>query len=297
VNGTPYPEVSLLELVRLDAERAAREIERMHDVPVYRLRGRLLPLLYLREQLKLEHPNARRDVAEEAVSIVVLQAEDRQFGLMVDHIEDTQEIVVKPLEQHLKGIASYAGATIMGDGTVALILDVIGLARQGNVLSEQCERALSDGTNSTGGGNRPRHSFLIVDPGDGSRAAIPLVAVSRLEEVPRCQIEYVGRQEVVQYRGRIMPLVPLSTHRGYGVQRHGHEGDMSGGPVPVVVYSRAEHIVGVAVGRIVDIVWDDGPVASHPDARVIAERVTQIVDLDAVVQHALPELRDKFTAA
>lgn len=120
------PQVNLLELVRLAGDRA-QEIEFIHDAPVYRLRGKLLPLVYLDEQLGLREQRERTD-REETVNIAVLQAEDRQYGLVFDAITDTQEIVVKPLGQHLKGIPSYAGTTIMGDGTVALILDIIGLA-------------------------------------------------------------------------------------------------------------------------------------------------------------------------
>src|SRR5262249_41975864 len=103
------PQVSLLELVRLEGEQARRGIELIHGTPVYRLRGNLLPLVYLNRLLQVE--SSRRDAGE--VSIVVLQADDRQFGLIVDDIHDTEEIVVKPLQKQLKGIAAFAGATIM----------------------------------------------------------------------------------------------------------------------------------------------------------------------------------------
>ncbi|HET6169314.1 MAG TPA: chemotaxis protein CheA, partial [Terracidiphilus sp.] len=116
------PQVSLLELVRLEGDSSEKRIEHVHGTPVYRRRGSLLPVAYLNEVLGLK--SAER---AEAVSMVVLQAEDRQFGLIVDGINDTQEIVVKPLGKQLKGITVYAGATIMGDGRVALILDVLGI--------------------------------------------------------------------------------------------------------------------------------------------------------------------------
>src|SRR5262249_3175699 len=118
------PQVSLLELIRLEGEAGRKQIEQVHGTPVYRRRGSLLPIAHLNEVLHLKTAEAA-----EAVNIVVLQAEDRQFGLVVDGINDTQEIVVKPLSKQLKGLTTYAGATIMGDGGVALILDVAGVGR------------------------------------------------------------------------------------------------------------------------------------------------------------------------
>src|SRR5580698_7669280 len=113
------PQVSLLSLVRLDAEQSGPGIELVHGVPVYRLRGRLLPLVYLDRELGIRDSAANDAARASAINIVVLQAEDRQFGLIVDEITDTQEIVVKPLGKQLKAISAYSGATIMGDGRVA----------------------------------------------------------------------------------------------------------------------------------------------------------------------------------
>jgi two-component system, chemotaxis family, sensor kinase CheA len=130
------PQVSLLELIRLEGDSSEKHIEQVHGTPVYRRRGSLLPIAYLNRVLGLQSADRA-----EAVSIVVLQAEDRQFGLMVDGINDTQEIVVKPLGKQLKGLTEYAGATIMGDGRVALILDVLGIGQRSGVLAESREPA------------------------------------------------------------------------------------------------------------------------------------------------------------
>ncbi len=125
------PQVSLLELVRLDPDHVQRGVERMHGIPVYRLRDAMLPLVFLDKQLEIE--SQRTSVDE--VNIVVLQADDRSFGLVVDSVRDTEEIVVKPLQKQLKGIPVFAGAAIMGDGRIALVLDVLGLARRASVIS------------------------------------------------------------------------------------------------------------------------------------------------------------------
>ena len=125
------PQVSLLELVRLEGEQGKAAVEHIQDVPVYRLRGRLLPLVFLNRELGLEGGRKREDVD----NIVVLRAGDGRFGLVVDEIDDSEEIVVKPLGKQLKGIACLAGATILGDGQVALILDVLGMAEMAGVAS------------------------------------------------------------------------------------------------------------------------------------------------------------------
>jgi two-component system chemotaxis sensor kinase CheA len=133
------PQVSLLELVRLDAGQVAEKIEMLHGAPVYRLRGNLLPLVYLSNELypgSIDQASVLERNIDTAFNIVVLQADDRQFGLVVDKITDSQEIVVKPLGKQLQGITVFAGATIMGDGHVALILDILGIAQQSNVVSE-----------------------------------------------------------------------------------------------------------------------------------------------------------------
>src|SRR5271156_5631866 len=138
------PQVNLLELVRLEAEQAVTAIEMVHGVPVYRLRGRLLPLVYLSRELKLAENGNPDGKSDDSVNIVVLQADDRQFGLVVDKINDTEEIVVKPLRKQLKTVKTFAGSSIMGDGKVALILDVLGLAQRASVVSETRERTVTE---------------------------------------------------------------------------------------------------------------------------------------------------------
>jgi two-component system chemotaxis sensor kinase CheA len=279
------PQVSLLELVRLEGERARRDIELIHTVPVYRLRGRLLPLVYLDEELGLRPRRTDKERSSaEIVNMVVLQAEDRQFGLVVDQINDTQEIVVKPLGQYIKGITTYAGSTIMGDGTVSLILDVMGIAQQAHVLSETAGRQFMDANSSRSEQARIGDSWLIVDPRDGTRAAIRLSTVSRLEEVHAETIEKTGRQQVVQYRGEIMPLVSIS--------EYGQVEPDDSGSISIVVFNDGRRNVGVVVGRIVDIVNDSQDITSQisgsvdDSTRIIAGRVTRVVDLSHLAMMA-----------
>ena len=186
------PQVSLLELVRLEGEQAQRGIERIHGAPVYRLRGNLLPLVYLDRAAAGSSRDAQSASRDGEINIVVLQADDRQFGLVVDAIHDTEEIVVKPLQKQLKGISVFAGATIMGDGKVALILDVLGLAQRANVVSGVRERALSEKPAGAAEPAGDRQTVLLFATRDGGRMAIPLSLVARLEEFPRSALERVG---------------------------------------------------------------------------------------------------------
>ena len=130
--------------------------------------------------------------------MVVLQAEDRQFGLVVDGINDTQEIVVKPLGKQLKGLTLYAGATIMGDGRVALILDVLGIGQRSGVLAEFFEQ-----TRASGQQKAPveieQQRLLLFRAGSFARLAVPLSLVARLEEFPQSAIEHASGGQVVQY--------------------------------------------------------------------------------------------------
>jgi two-component system chemotaxis sensor kinase CheA len=290
------PQVNLSELVRLEAESSGSRIELVHGVPVYRLRGRLLPLVYLDRELEIRSRTDNAAVESAATNIVVLQAGDQQFGLIVDEITDTEEIVVKPLGKQLKGISAYSGATIMGDGRVALILDVPGLAQKAKVIAEAHESDRDDAHGETGlEACREEHALLLAENGLEGRVAIPLSIVARLEEFPRTVVERAGTQEVMQYRGQIIPLVRLSQ-----VIPGTRDAELlaNTGSIQVVVYSEGKHTVGLVVDRIVDIVEERASVeALVPRAGIVGSFVTQrhvtdLLDLPAIVRAAVPGLLD-----
>jgi two-component system chemotaxis sensor kinase CheA len=241
------PQVSLLELVRLDGDEARRSIEHVHGAPVYRLRGKLLPLVHLSERLGIAKPPADKGETD-VLNIVVLRANDRQFGLVVDKVNDTEEIVVKPLSRQLKGLSEFAGATIMGDGTIALILDVMGLAVAAGLAGEMRDTALAV---SSGDERRPRgalETLLVVDLGDTRRFALPTCMVSRLEQIATSAIEYAEGREVIQYRGSIMPLVRLG-------EVLGSQGppETESNQLLAVVCADEDRSCGLIVHRILDI--------------------------------------------
>ena len=289
------PQVSLLELVRLEADQVRTGIELVHGVPVHRLRGRLLPLVYLSRELRLAEGSSQAGKSNEAVNIVVLQADDRQFGLVVDTINDTEEIVVKPLRKQLKTVKTFAGSSVMGDGKVALILDVLGLAQRAGVVTETRDRALAEKSTEAVDTAAQKQTFLLfAGPGD-SRMAIPLDALARLEEFPVEQVEMSGSQWVTQYRGQILPLIRLSVVMQKRQRKlQGLQGAPAPGsdPLQVLVLNQNGHAVGLVVERILDIVEDRADVksaATRPSVLysvLIGDRVTELLDIPAILKRA-----------
>ena len=288
------PQVSLLELVRLEADEVAKGIELVHGAPVYRLRGRLLPLIYLSRELKLAADVRSAAETDGAVNIVVLQADDRQFGLVVDQINDTEEIVVKPLRKQLKTVKTFAGSSIMGDGKVALILDVLGLAQRASVVSETRDRALTAKATDSAAKTDKQTFLLFAGPGD-SRMAIPLSALARLEEFPVAQVEMSGSQWVTQYRGQILSLIRLNVvleERRNRLRALQAPPTADSGPIQVLVLQHEGRSFGLVVDKILDIVEDRADVKSAATRAsvlysvLIGDRVTELLDIPAILRGA-----------
>ncbi|NHC15429.1 chemotaxis protein CheW [Motilibacter deserti] len=274
------PQISLLEVVSIDARRGTTAIETVSGAPVYRLRGRLLPLVDLADVLGLD--KSRRD--EGNVNIAVLQSDGRPFGLILDRVLNSEEIVVKPLSSRLKGIGVYSGATILGDGTVALILDVQALAA-GTMRSEAAERAAQLEAQSAAVAEVER--LLVAQVAGDRRVAIPLDMVTRLEEFPSEKVQHVGAREVVEYRGEILPLVRLSRHLG------GYD-EGTGERLPMIVSSRGGRSVALVVDRILDIVEEGVHSRSDVDdigllgSALIQEKVVELLDVRQAILAADP---------
>jgi two-component system chemotaxis sensor kinase CheA len=257
------PQVKLVELVQVERDATTgsfRGFEQLQGTPVYRLRGSLLPLVPLAEALGLE---GRAGSPAGPLNIVVVSAEERHFGLLVEAIDDSTDIVVKPLAGFLKGLEAYSGATVLGDGSIVLTLDVAGLAKCTGVLAP---RASSEaGRHAAAPVERAATDvsvLLSVDVGAPSRHDIPLSIVKRLEEFPASSFEYAGAQRVIRYRGAILPVVSLMEHLAIPETRHG--APRESGPVPVVVVERDGHSFGLEVRRLLDVL----SVESSLDAQV-----------------------------
>src|SRR5450432_1153190 len=286
------PQVSLDELLCLEGDQARAGVEYLSGAPVFRLRGSLVPLVWLDHVLDLtDAPHV-----DESVFILVLKAEGRRFGLVVDRVLNTEEIVVKPLSRQLKGIGTYAGATILGDGRVALILDVRALARRAQVVRESDSvesRDVRAVAQPIADGPEP---LLVVAVGD-RRLGVPLSMVTRLEEIPVSRVERVGQREVVQYRGQLLPLGHLATLLGEPSQAD-PDADLR-----VVVYTQGRRSVGLVVDAVVDIATEApasrGDVAAFGISGVVVvqDLVTELLDMEQAIMATDPRFFDAVAAA
>ena len=209
---------------------------------------------------------------------------------------NTEEIVVKPLSRQLKGIGTYAGATILGDGRVALILDVRALARRAHVVREsdsamERERQLVEPTIVEG-----PEPLLVVAVGD-RRLGVPLSMVTRLEEISLDRVEHVGQREVVQYRGQLLPLGRLSTMLGE------QAAPTAGAQLKVIVYTQGRRSVGLVVDSVVDIATEAPASRGDVDAIgvsgvvVVQDLVTELLDMEQAIMATDPRFFDAVAAA
>lgn len=247
------PQVKLVELIRVETEGEHHAcMEELQGQPVYRLRGDLLPLVNLNQVLSGGSDNT----PPETVNIVVLRSDIAVFGLIVDEILDSADIVVKPLVSFLKPISVYAGATVMGDGDLALVLDVNGLA--GTIKLNNSSRGGDAATADQSETLQGLKEYLVVDIGEQNQYAIQLELVSRLEEVPRHKIERQGEMRVLQYRGILLPILSLLEE----LQMSPAAGDDpldAKDTLNIVVINNGGHLFGLEVSDIIEVV------SSHED--------------------------------
>jgi two-component system chemotaxis sensor kinase CheA len=292
------PQVSLIELLRLDAKQMRDEIENVYGAPVYRLRGQLLPVVFLNRELALTE-----SASSGAMTMVVLQAEERRFCLVVDGVNDAEEIVVKPLAKILKPLSVFAGATIMGDGRVALILDVLGIAKRAHAVTKAAERQGQDAVESEAHKTSTQAILVFVSPDDG-RMAIPVSKISRLEEIESTRIERTGGAEVVQYRGRILPLIRvfdvLPERRK---EPRNPDCGVPAGTLQVVIHHHGDRSVGLVVGRIIDTVEHSLTIERAASRQgivgclVVHDRITELLDVEKVVGGVITDFYQQLQPA
>jgi two-component system chemotaxis sensor kinase CheA len=270
------PQVAVMELVRVRSGSEHR-IERIKDTPVLRLRNKLLPLIFLRKFLQLGDAAERET---EQGFVVVTQIGAESFGIVVDRVFHTEEIVVKPLASKLRHIQAFSGNTILGDGAVIMILDPNGIAaafgsvRAGSIGLETAAEGRRDTP------DRNKTALLIFRAGSNAPRAVPLSLVTRLEEIEVSSIETAGDRHLVQYRGHLMPLIcPGDCVR---VKESGSQ--------PLLVFSDGERSMALVVDQIVDIVEEDFEIEVS-DGRpgilgsaIVKGEATDIVDIG----HYLP---------
>lgn len=264
------PQSGIVELVSAQASDSGNRIELLNGAPVVRLRETLLPLVSLRDILSLQNSQEPRDAC-----IVVAKVGGFTFGVVVDRVFDTEEIVVKPVATILRSLRVYSGATILGDGAVVMILEFKGMALEAgasHLLSRPdpaSEIAIRDDAGV--------EALLVCRIAGGALRAARLAEVARIEELAADRVESVDGRSVVQYRGRLMPIYDA----GGGVAD-----PWTGPPRPLLVFNRSESSLGILVSEIVDIIdaraASDLP-ASEPGVGgsvIIDGQAAALVDLD-----------------
>ncbi len=263
------PEGALVEILRIDPEPGEIGVEYIHAAPVYRRRGELIPLAVVHDLLS----GGPVGPVPLPAYVAVVAADGRKVGLVVDDLHDSEEIVVKPLGRQVHDIPLYAGATILGDGRVSLILDIRGLADAMGLSTRRPALAHQEAAPMVSS----KRALLIVKSRE-RRLALPLGEVSRLEEFAASAVERAGGFEVVQYRNGLMPVLRL--------------GDGLAERVTVVVHSGAGRDIGLLVDGIVDVI-DVEPAIDTTTATtgvrgstVIFGHVTDIIDVAALAADA-----------
>jgi two-component system chemotaxis sensor kinase CheA len=239
------PQISVLELVRVGRDGGGSNgmaIERIGSTPVLRLRDQLLPLVTLGELLRLE----RNEGEPASATVVVTAVGSGTLGIVVDDVYDTEEIVVKPVAPILRHVTMFSGNTILGDGSVIMILDPNGVARSAGVSATRNQRGHADRAVSTTRSDDSTALLLFRAGGDPTPRAVPLSLVARLEEIERGKIERSGGGFVTQYRGKLMPLIGM----GDGGPTDNEE------PQAVLVFADGARSMGLMVDTIVDVVHD-----------------------------------------
>lgn len=292
------PQVNIAELVRVRREEIDQKIGRVKDAEVLRLRGNLLPLLRLDQALRDEEDQSEpseeqeaKQIIREATNIIVLETGQQRFGVIVDGLHDSEEIVVKPLGRHLKGCPCLSGATILGDGHVALILDVAGIATHEQIsCAEKAVKEEEKKNKKSGTDQEEDTQFMLMFSNHSSEHfAVSMDVISRIERIRADQIDSVGGHELLQYRSTTMSLLRLEnciTAKSPDPKKR----------LYVVVFEVAGNEVGLIAPALEDIrdvsMNIDTVTLTEPGvmgSMVLAEQTTRYIDLFEIARIAHPE--------
>ena len=271
------PQLAVVELVRAHGGSDHR-IERIKDTAVLRLRDKLLPVARLNRLLGIA-PGVPESL--DSGFIVVTQVGTQTFGIVVDAVFHTEEIVVKPMSSKLRHIAMFCGNTILGDGSVIMIIDPNGIAQAlGTTATSQFQSTAAANAGDAAGQTAPATSLLLFRAGSAQPKAVPLSLVTRLEEIDARKIELSNGRHMIQYRGQLMPLVRMD--ESVKVRSEGAQ--------PLLVFSDGLRSMALVVDEIIDIVEGrlDIEVSGGSDgvlgSAIVKGQATEIVD----VGHFLP---------
>ena len=268
------PQTAVMELVRT-GQNAEHRIEKIDQSMVLRLRNKLLPLLQLGPTLQLEAAKT-----EDPSFVMVIQVGERRYGLVVNDVLDTEEIVVKPLATILRDVNVFSGATILGDGSVVLILDPNAMSERAGTLEEKQTEETEDTATIDAQGERC--AMLLFKAGAGAPKAVELEHITRLEHVESSQIEIMEGRAALQYRGKLMPVLTVNGDLS-SLLRASTEGEHI---QPLLVFTGEGYAMALAVDEIIDVVEDRLLIELSPDrpgmrgTAIVAGKACEILDVD-----------------
>jgi len=276
------PQLAVVELVRVK-QGSEHKIERIKNAPVLRLRNKLLPLVYLSKLLRLgDNPDAESDSG----FVVVMQVGPHSFGMVVDAVFHTEEIVVKPMATRLRHIGTFSGNTILGDGSVIMILDPGGVANAfGATVSQAAKIEDAPAHDGAADAGREKTSLLVFRAGSMAPKAVPLSLVTRLEEIDVQKIEIANGRHMIQYRGHLMPLIQVNSE--VKIREDGTQ--------PLLVFSDGARSMALVVDQIVDIVEDTLDIQVVGDqpgilgSAIVKGEATEIIDVGHFVPLAFAD--------
>ncbi len=278
------PQLAVVELVRV-RNNSEHRIEHIKDAAVLRLRNKLLPLVHLKVLLKIDEG---ADCLAENGFIVVTQVGSQTFGIVVDAVFHTEEIVVKPMSSKLRHIPMFAGNTILGDGSVIMIIEPNGIAQSiGNVAIDR-DGAAAEQEADRQDTDSGIESMLVFRAGSPQPRAVLLSLVTRLEEVDVRKIESANGRSLVQYRGQLMPLIPVNDDVRI----------KSTGKQPLLVFSDEGRSMALVVDEIVDIVeqrLDIELLSQRPGvlgSALVRGQATEVIDIGHYLPLAFDDWQD-----
>jgi len=285
------PQVNVVELIRIQPSRIENRIERIGEARIIRLRDELLPLMRLSDIL--ETPNNRDDEAppseNRGLNIVVVHTGIFKYGLIVDHLHDSEEIVVKPLGRHLKDCRGYAGATILGDGRVALILDAPDLARMADLATLSGSVREAEAAERIAPPDEEPQTLLLFRNSEKTRFAVPLELVERIDRIRCEEIEITGGRRVIRRGDASMPLFDVGDVASV-------DGFENGEKALVIVFFVAGMDVGILAIPPIDTVKTafrvDETSLKQPGiagSAVIDGKTTLMVDIIGIIESLRPE--------
>ena len=280
------PQLAVVELVRTGSNNENR-LENINGTQVLRLRDRLLPVLPLSSALNLGEASAEN----ESRFVIVMQVANQRFGLVVDEVFDTEEIVVKPISSVLRNVSEYSGSTILGDGSVILILDPNGIARLAAFeTTSSANKSVVEETRKIIERADQKTSLLVFSAGGAEPKACPLSLVTRLEEIEVDRFEMTNKGPVVQYRGQLMPVIHMA----------GHISAQPGERQPVLVVNNGNRVVGIGVDKVLDITEDVLNVSIGDDTpgilgtAVLGGKATEVIDIGYFLSQADRDWADEM---